>query len=176
MILVRCTLILVLVQPIVGLMCYFCTDTSNEEGRNRCQTYYRTMRYYGKKALDKGSYKTDKYVKNCTDYGEPGKPKYCMIASVEERKNVRSFIRGCSDGTTFLGAEVDVQFDENLIRPDNQTTCKYTGQGYIVCITICGSEYEYGDFCNGPPIVASATTLHSPWLLLLLTLLKITLS
>jgi hypothetical protein len=75
-----------------GLLCYFCHDTSNEEGKNKCQTYYRTMRYYGKKANETGSFKTDKYVKNCSDYGAPDKPKYCMIASVEERSNTNNVL------------------------------------------------------------------------------------
>lgn len=164
----RICLIFVLIQPAVGLMCYFCADSSSDEGGTQCQSWYRTMKYYRKKAEDTGSFKTEKYVKNCTNYGEG--EVYCMIASVEVRKNIRSYIRDCSDGTNFFSAEIDSQFQGGVIRPDNQTTCKYTGQGYLACVTVCGSEFGFGDFCNGPLSVSAASVLQTR-LLFILTVL-----
>jgi hypothetical protein len=103
------------------------------------------------------------------------KPKYlniCLIFS----EAVKSFIRDCSDGTTFFSSEIDAQFSEALIQPDNQTTCKYTGQGYLACVTICagdnsiyGDQFGYGNFCNGPAI-GSAPTLHVSFGLLMVAL------
>lgn len=79
--------------------------------------------------------------------------------------NVRSFIRDCSNGKNFFTDEINNQFEDNVVTNDNQTTCRYTGQGYIACVTLCGGpegqgfKYGYGNFCNGPVSLAVATTI-----------------
>lgn len=167
--LIRLCILLVCLGSVGGLMCYFCTDTTGEDKGNECQTWVRTMRYYRKKFEDKGKYSTDKYVKNCTEYGKDQNgeqsPVYCMIASIQERGNVRSFIRDCSNGKNFFTDEINNQFEDKVVTNDNQTTCRYTGQGYIACVTLCGGpdvqgfKYGYGNFCNGPVSLAVATTI-----------------
>lgn len=150
-----------LIRVVDGLMCYFCADSSSQDGRNQCQTWHKTMKYYRKKFEQTGSFKPDKYVKNCSSYGNSDRPRYCMIAYVEESGNKRTFIRDCSDGTSFFTEDIDKNFDGKNLNPDNQTNCQTSLQGgFVACITLCGEQREgSGDFCNGPVLISSARLL-----------------
>ncbi|XP_045162337.1 uncharacterized protein LOC123527117 [Mercenaria mercenaria] len=170
----RIFLILVMVQTADCLMCYFCADTSNVDGRNQCQTWHRTMRYYRKRYEKTGSYRVEKYVKNCSDYGDARKPKYCMVAWVAEGERVNSFIRDCSDGTAFFSDDVDILFQAGTVRPDNQTSCQPSLKGFTACLTLCGQgELGSGDFCNGPVLTSSAEFLYSSLFFIMTLLLKL---
>lgn len=63
-------------------MCYFCADSTNANGKDKCQSWFKTMNYYRKRFIKDNTWSTDKYVKNCTNYGGQG-DNLCMIASVE---------------------------------------------------------------------------------------------
>ncbi|XP_060577691.1 uncharacterized protein LOC132734844 [Ruditapes philippinarum] len=148
----RICCLFVFIQTVDSIMCYFCTDTSNLDGRNQCQTWHRTMRHYRRKYEKTGSYTIDKYVKNCSEYGGIDSPKYCMVAQIDEGEHTRTFIRDCSDGTSFFSDDVDVYLQNQKVKPDNQTSCEaLTSLGITACVTLCGyNEFGVGDFCNGP--------------------------
>ncbi|KAL4221333.1 hypothetical protein ACF0H5_019594 [Mactra antiquata] len=151
-IIINLGLLLAISQITESSMCYFCSDTSGAKGRNSCQTWVRTMNYYRKKFLDTKKFSTEKYVKNCTGFGSGDRRGACMIASIEGQNGVSSFIRGCTDGTTFFSEDIDTHFKDNTLQ-DNQTACHYAGQGYLACVTVC-SPAVHGDFCNGYIIAA----------------------
>ncbi|XP_052260619.1 uncharacterized protein LOC127864782 [Dreissena polymorpha] len=148
-------LVLSIFSTCTGLMCYFCSDTSNEAGKNSCQSWVKSMRYFRKKYNEKGVFDTTKYVKNCTGFADlPEEQITCGIFSTQSRGLMRSFIRDCSDGKSFYDTSLNEQF-ENRLMADNQTSCVYKGTSDIVCITLCKDN-----FCNGP-LLSSTSTIES---------------
>ncbi|XP_052819526.1 uncharacterized protein LOC128245429 [Mya arenaria] len=154
-----------------GLMCYFCEDTSNESGKNQCQAWMRTLKFYRKKYNSEGQFKSEKYVKNCTGYADkPEEEIYCGIFETKSRGTTRSFIRDCSDGKNFFDDSLNVQF-ENRILGDNQTTCVYKGTSDIVCITLCTGKGN--DFCNGPLLSSASQEGLTKMFLLWISMLSV---
>lgn len=63
-------------------MCYQCSDSSEEDGLNDCQSWRRTLRARQAKFVEDGKLRT--YVKNCTDFKtNPDDDVYCAILEVE---------------------------------------------------------------------------------------------
>ncbi|WAR07465.1 hypothetical protein MAR_017423 [Mya arenaria] len=140
-----------------GLMCYFCEDSSEKEGKDQCKTWIRTMMYYRKKYNEQGAFTTKKYVKNCTGFANlPEEQVFCSIMYVKSGGILRSYIRGCSDGRTFFDEEFNLRV-AGTVKGDNQTKC--IGQGESICITLCNGQGQ--DFCNGP-LLSKATGVF-PW-------------
>ncbi|XP_061188400.1 uncharacterized protein LOC133196541 isoform X2 [Saccostrea echinata] len=128
------------------LWCYSCSDT--KRGAD-CQANIKTMAGEAgevqRKTTQDGR-NTRKYVKNCGGYYNFT---YCLIETIENRGEVHSYIRDCSDGVSFSYSLAKL----TNVHPDNQTTCGYTGQGYVICVRLCRS-----DFCNGPRPLSAANT------------------
>ncbi|XP_062569217.1 uncharacterized protein LOC134231294 [Saccostrea cucullata] len=144
------------------LWCYSCTDT--QRGAD-CQTNIKTMAGEGGEVKDRiktakeqsTQQSTMKYAKNCGGYANFT---YCMIETIENRGEVHSYIRDCSDGASFSYRLSKL----SNVHPDNQTTCGYTGQGYVICVRLCQTN-----FCNGPfPLSAANTEKHWNGLLFVL--------
>lgn len=146
------------------LWCYSCSDT--QRGAD-CQTNIKTMA--GEAGEVENQIKltttneprtrqsTMKYAKNCGGYANFT---YCMIETIENRGEVHSYLRDCSDGVSFSYRLSKL----SNVHPDNQTTCGYTGQGYVICVRLCRSN-----FCNGPfPLSAANTEKHWNGLLFVL--------
>ena len=77
-----------------------------------------------------------------------------------------TYIRDCSDGQHFFGAKFNELFETGNVMNDNQTTCMYSPQGYLACVTLCGPDE---DFCNGPE--ASAAESNKLSIIHILTIL-----
>jgi hypothetical protein len=77
-------------------------------------------------------------------------------------EHTRTFIRDCSDGTSFFSDDVDVYLQNQKVKPDNQTSCEaLTSLGITACVTLCGyNEFGVGDFCNGPTDISKASSLY----------------
>lgn len=139
------------------LWCYSCSDTNRGAD---CQTNIKTMA--GEAGEVENQIKTTttqeqrtrqstmKYAKSCRAYANFT---YCMIETIENRDEVHSYLRDCSDGKSF---SYKLSKLTNL-HPDNQTTCGFTGQGYVICVRLCRTN-----FCNGPFPLSAANT-EKPW-------------
>ncbi|KAH3898183.1 uncharacterized protein LOC127864780 [Dreissena polymorpha] len=136
-----------------GLMCYFCEDSSNKDGKNRCQTYIRSMKHYRKKYNEKGQFHTDKFVKNCTGYANLRDDQvHCAILTLKTGSTVRTFLRDCSDGENFYSPEINERFS-NMTFDGNQTQCVRPSTDDEYCVTLCNGDNN--DFCNGPVLSAA---------------------
>lgn len=121
------------------LVCYGCADT--ERGGD-CQSNSKVMlreaqAHLAKSSSEQNDQSGTNYVKRCSSDNLT----YCVIETIENRGEVHSYIRDCSDGRSFSYGASKLQ----LTRPDNQTTCAYTLQGYLICVKLCQTS-----FCNGP--------------------------
>lgn len=121
------------------LVCYGCADTVRG---GDCQSNTKVMLQEAQAHLAKTSEQQNvqsetNYVKRCSYDNYT----YCAIETIENRGEVHSYIRDCSDGRSFSYTARKLQ----LTRPDNQTTCAYTLQGYLICVKLCQTS-----FCNGP--------------------------
>lgn len=161
---------LLILFPLIGtavcLMCYQCSDTSDKPGKNECQRYVRTMRK--RQRLFWENRELGPYVKNCTDFGDlPENETYCYIASVRSggTGELKSYIRDCSDGKSFFGADFNKLFTTGNVIADNQTTCMYSPQGYLACVSLCG---PFDDFCNGPATTASSNQVSGILIMIVL--------
>lgn len=131
------------------LVCYGCSDT--QRGGD-CQSNSKVMLQEAKDYLAKtpegqNAQSRQNYVKRCSYDNYT----YCVIETIENRGEVHSYIRDCSDGRSFSYGPSKLQ----QTRPDNQTTCGYTLQGYLICVKLCQSS-----FCNGPVAdISSASPL-----------------
>ncbi|XP_048753151.1 uncharacterized protein LOC125664426 [Ostrea edulis] len=128
------------------VMCYSCSDTVRGA---ECQKNTRAM------AEEAGNVKPQQtqegrsnnvYAKSCKGYQNFT---YCMIETIENRGEMHSYRRDCSDGVSFSYDAAKLR----AVRPDNQTTCAYNGQGYVICVRLCQRN-----FCNGPFPFSSANT------------------
>lgn len=121
------------------LVCYGCTDT--QRGGD-CQSNSKGMlqeaqAHMAKTTAQQNVQSGTNYVKRC-NYDNYT---YCVIETIENRGEVHSYIRDCSDGRSFSEDSSKLK----LTKPDNQTTCAYTLQGYLICVKLCQTS-----FCNGP--------------------------
>lgn len=121
------------------LVCYGCTDT--QRGGD-CQSNSKGMlqeaqAHMAKTTAQQNVQSGTNYVKRC-NYDNFT---YCVIETIENRGEVHSYIRDCSDGRSFSEDSSKLK----LTKPDNQTTCAYTLQGYLICVKLCQTS-----FCNGP--------------------------
>ncbi|KAJ8320628.1 hypothetical protein KUTeg_002215 [Tegillarca granosa] len=114
----------------VGILCYSCSDSSGDEGKNGCQVNIKTMSKH-RREYEKNT-EGSLWLKNCTNPNLT----YCIIEKVESSGRVYSFIRECSDGDVLSYSKKDVPTLRNL-KADNQTACGYIQSGFGIC------EYGY---------------------------------
>lgn len=131
-----------------AITCYSCATTS-EEGK--CVAKWKTLRNSRLSAEAENLY--DDNVRNCTEDKQ-----YCKIEKIEARGQLLSYIRGCSDGSSF-----SLNFRSFTASTDNRSTCIFDqNSAQQFCVTLCS-----GDFCNGP---SSATEL-TPNMVIFISLL-----
>ncbi|XP_021372906.1 uncharacterized protein LOC110462954 [Mizuhopecten yessoensis] len=137
-----------------AVMCYSCASSSAD---NPCLVNWKALR---NSRID---VETDNVlnanVKNCS-----GAETYCSIEKIESRGALVSYIRGCSDGTSF-SASLSKFRD---LPADNQTACGYQLSGYLICISLCR-----GNFCNGPTATAAGFTPNMILLVLLFPVFRL---